>query len=40
VLKAEKMAIEGHEHGRRGDHQQKRKGEIDKELTEIRARME
>jgi hypothetical protein len=34
------MATEGHEHGGRGDHQQMSKAEIDKELTEIRARME
>jgi hypothetical protein len=34
------MATEGHEHGGRGDHQHKRKEEIDEELTEIRERME
>jgi hypothetical protein len=34
------MATEGHEHGGRGDHQQMSKVEMDKELTEIRARME
>jgi hypothetical protein len=34
------MATKGHEHGGRGDHQQKTKVEIDKELAEIRARME
>jgi hypothetical protein len=34
------MATKGHEHGRRGDHQQKSKEEIDKDLIEIRARME
>jgi len=33
------MATEGHERGGRADHQQKTKAEIDKELTEIRARM-
>jgi hypothetical protein len=34
------MATEGHEHGGRGDHQQMSKADIDKELVEIRARME
>jgi hypothetical protein len=34
------MAIEGHEHGGRGDHQQKTKEEIDKEIAKLRARME
>jgi hypothetical protein len=34
------MVIEDHEWGQRGDHQQKSKVEIDKELAEIRARME
>jgi hypothetical protein len=34
------MATEGHERGGRGDHQQMSKEEIDKELAEIRARME
>jgi hypothetical protein len=34
------MVTEGHERGGRGDHYQKSKVEIDKELTEIRARME
>jgi hypothetical protein len=34
------MATEGHEHGRRGDQQKKSKVEIDKELMEIRSRME
>jgi hypothetical protein len=39
-MKREKMAIEGHEHGRRGDSQKKSKAEIDEELAEIRERME
>jgi hypothetical protein len=34
------MATEGHKHGRREDCPQKRKVEIDKELSEIRAEME
>jgi hypothetical protein len=34
------MAIEGHEHGRRGYHQQKNKAEMDKEIEEIRAKMD
>jgi hypothetical protein len=34
------MATEGHERGQRGGRQQKRKEEIDKELSEIRAEME
>jgi hypothetical protein len=34
------MATEVHERGQRGDHQNKTKAEIDKELTEIRERME
>ena len=34
------IATEGHEHGGRGGHQQMSKTKIDKELTEIRARME
>jgi hypothetical protein len=39
-MKRKNMAIEGHEHGRRGDRQQKSKAEIDKEVIEIRERME
>jgi hypothetical protein len=35
-----KMATEGHRHGRGKDHQQKRKAEVEKELSEIRAEME
>jgi hypothetical protein len=35
-----KMAIEGRERGQGKDHQQKGKYEMDKELAEIRARME
>jgi hypothetical protein len=34
------MAIEGHKHGRGEVHSQKRKVEMDKELSEIRAQME
>jgi hypothetical protein len=34
------MDTEGHEHGPREDHQQKRKDEIEKYLSEIRAQME
>jgi hypothetical protein len=34
------MATEGHEHGPRGDHQQKNKDETDKEINEIREQME
>jgi hypothetical protein len=34
------MATKGHERGQRGDRQKKSKAEIDKELIEIRARME
>jgi hypothetical protein len=34
------MDTKGHERGGRGDHQQMNKAEIDKELAEIRARME
>jgi hypothetical protein len=34
------MAIEGHERGQGKDHQQKGKYEMDKELAEIRMRME
>jgi DNA-directed RNA polymerase subunit E'/Rpb7 len=34
------MATEGHKCGRRGHRQKKSKSEIDKELIEIRARME
>jgi hypothetical protein len=34
------MATEGHKCGRRGDHKKKSKAEIDKELIEIRERME
>jgi hypothetical protein len=34
------MATEFHERGRRGNHQQKNKEEIDEELAEIRERME
>jgi hypothetical protein len=35
-----KMATEGHGRGRREDHQPKGKDEMDKELAEVRARME
>jgi hypothetical protein len=35
-----KMATEGHGCGGKKNHQQQRKDEMDKELTEIRARME
>jgi hypothetical protein len=35
-----KMATEGHERGPRGDHQQKSRDEIGRELKEIRSRME
>jgi hypothetical protein len=35
-----KMATEGHGGGGKKNHQQQRKYEMDKELTEIRARME
>jgi hypothetical protein len=35
-----KMATEGHGRGGKKNHQQQRKDEMDKELTEIRARME
>jgi hypothetical protein len=34
------MGIEGHGRGGKKNHQQKRKDEMDKELMEIRARME
>jgi hypothetical protein len=34
------MAIEGHKHGQGEVHSQKRKAEMDKELSEIRAQME
>jgi hypothetical protein len=34
------MVIEGHDHGRRGYHQQKNKAEMDKEIEEIRAKMD
>ena len=34
------MAMEVHEHGGRGDHQQMSKEDIDNELIEIRERME
>jgi hypothetical protein len=34
------MATEGHGRGRREDHQQKGKVEMDKELSEVRERME
>ena len=34
------MATKGHECGQRGDRQKKSKAEIDRELIEIRARME
>jgi len=33
------MATKGHEHGGRKNHQQLSKTEMDKEVTEIRARM-
>jgi hypothetical protein len=39
-MKTKNMATEGHKCGRRGDHQKKRKEKIDKELIEIRERME
>jgi hypothetical protein len=34
------MSTEGHEHGPREDRQQKSKAEIDRELNEIREKME
>jgi hypothetical protein len=34
------MATKSHEHGGRGDHQQKTKAKIGEELVEIRARLE
>jgi hypothetical protein len=34
------MATEGHKYGRGADHKNKSKAKIDKELIEIRARME
>jgi hypothetical protein len=35
-----KMATEVHRRGREGDHQWKSKGEMDKEIKEIREKME
>jgi hypothetical protein len=35
-----KMVVEGHGHGGKKNHQQQRKAKMDKELTDIRARME
>jgi hypothetical protein len=34
------MVTEGHEHGVRGENQQMSKDEMDKELSEIRVKME